>query len=72
MNQIKCPHCGKEFTIDESSYLEIVSQVRNKEFQSEIHEKLEQLKTQNQKDIIIEKSKVESDFKEKLLKKNRN
>jgi hypothetical protein len=69
MNQIKCPHCGKEFTIDESSYLEIVSQVRNKEFQSEINEKLEQLKTQNQKDIIIEKSKVESDYKEQLLKK---
>ena len=69
MNQIKCPHCGKEFTIDESSYLEIVNQVRNKEFQSEIHEKLEQLKTQNQKDIIIEKSKVELDYKEKLLKK---
>lgn len=69
MNQIKCPHCGKEFTIDESSYLEIVSQVRNNEFQSEIHEKLEQLKTQNQKDIIIEKSKVESDYKEQLLKK---
>jgi hypothetical protein len=69
MNQIKCPHCGKEFTIDESSYLEIVSQVRNKEFQSEIHEKIEQLKTQNQKDIIIEKSKVESDYKEQLSKK---
>lgn len=69
MNQLKCPHCGKEFTIDESSYLEIVSQVRNKEFQSEIHEKLEQLKTQNQKDIIIETSKVESDYKEQLLKK---
>ncbi len=69
MNKIKCPHCGKAFTIDESSYLEIVNQVRNKEFQSEIHEKLEQLKTQNQKDIIIEKSKVESNYKEKLLKK---
>ncbi len=69
MNQIKCPHCGKEFTIDESSYLEIVSQVRNKEFQSEIHEKLEQLKSQNDKDIIIEKSKVESLYKEQLLKK---
>ncbi len=71
MNQIKCPHCGKEFTIDESSYLEIVSQVRNKEFQSEIHEKLEQLKTQNQKDIIIEKSKVESDYKDQLYRKEK-
>ena len=70
MNQIKCPHCGKEFTIDEASYSDIVSQIRNNEFQTEIHEKLEQLKLQNQKDIVIEKSKVESNYKEQLSKKD--
>ncbi|XFA99659.1 DUF2130 domain-containing protein [Candidatus Izemoplasma sp. B36] len=69
MNQIKCPHCGKEFTLDEASYLDIVSQIRNKEFQSEVHEKLEQIQKQNEKDIIIEKSKVESSYKEQLSKK---
>ena len=53
MNQIKCPHCGKEFTIDEASYSDIVGQIKNKEFQSEVHEKLELLKAQNEKDIII-------------------
>lgn len=72
MNQIKCPHCGKEFTIDEASYLDIVTQIRNKEFQSEVHEKLEQLRMQNQKDILIEKSKVEYDYREQLFKKEQD
>ena len=70
MNQIKCPHCGKEFTIDETSYSDIVSQIKNKEFQSEVHEKLEQFKLQNEKDIIIEKTKSDSDFKDILSKKD--
>lgn len=69
MNQIKCPHCGKEFTIDEASYANILIQVKNKEFDSELHEKLEQFKSQNAKDIIIEKSKVEGDYKFKLSEK---
>lgn len=69
MNQIKCPHCGEVFTIDETSYLEIVHQVRNKEFNDEIHEKLKQLKAQNQKDIEVETFKVASNYKEQLLKK---
>lgn len=41
MNEIKCPHCHKVFTVDESSYADILNQVRTKEFNEEIHEKLE-------------------------------
>ena len=26
-----CPHCGKEFTIDEAIYADILNQVRTKE-----------------------------------------
>ena len=58
MNQIKCPKCGEVFTIDESSYNEILSQIKKETIQSEVHEKLELLKVQNEKDIIIEKGKV--------------
>ena len=28
MNEIKCPHCGKSFTVDESGYADIVKQIR--------------------------------------------
>ena len=46
MNQIKCPHCGEVFKVDESSYLNIVNQVRNAEFNKEIHKQLEALSKQ--------------------------
>ena len=29
MQQIRCPHCGEVFTIDESNYNSIVSQIKN-------------------------------------------
>ena len=38
--EIKCPGCGKVFTIDESSYADIVKQVRDKEFDQQLHERL--------------------------------
>lgn len=41
MNEIKCPHCQKVFTIDEHSYAEIASQVRTKEFDQTLHQQLE-------------------------------
>lgn len=71
MNQIKCPHCKKEFTIDETNYLDIVNQIKNKEFDDEIHEKLEQIKLQNKKDIIIQNVKLESLYKEQLSDKEK-
>ena len=36
MQEIKCPQCGKIFTIDESSYAAIVKQVRDREFDREL------------------------------------
>lgn len=40
MNEIICPHCNKAFKIDETGYADILKQIRNKEFEKEIHEKL--------------------------------
>ena len=39
MNEIKCPHCGQMFKIDESSYADIVSQVRTAEFAHDVAER---------------------------------
>ena len=60
MNQIKCPHCGEIFTVDQSSYSEILSQVRNQEFQHEIHDKLEQYKLLHEKDLEHEQAKIKT------------
>jgi hypothetical protein len=40
MNEIICPHCDKAFKIDEAGYADILKQIRNKEFDKELHEKL--------------------------------
>lgn len=69
MNQVKCPSCGKEFTIDEASYAEIVSQVRNKEFTAEIHEKLEQIAHQHQSELALVKEKAANQLANQLAQK---
>ena len=40
MNEIKCPHCGKTFKIDEASFAAILKQVRDSEFEKELHERI--------------------------------
>ena len=41
MNDILCPHCGKAFKIDEAGYADILKQVRDTEFEHQLHERLE-------------------------------
>ena len=40
MNEIICPHCKKAFKLDEVGYADILKQVKNREFDSELHERL--------------------------------
>lgn len=42
MNEIKCPHCGTAFQIDEAGFAAIVKQVRDQEFDKEIRRNAEQ------------------------------
>lgn len=41
MNEIICPHCGKAFKIDEAGYADILKQVRDSEFELQLHARLE-------------------------------
>lgn len=41
MHDIICPHCGKAFKIDEAGYADILKQVRDREFERQLHERLE-------------------------------
>ena len=40
MHEIICPHCDKAFKIDEASYAEILKQVRDREFEQQLQERL--------------------------------
>ena len=58
MNEIKCPHCGKAFTVDEAGYAAILSQVRTKEFDSELHKQLEALSETSRKEYELSLNKA--------------
>ncbi len=70
MNQIKCPNCKTEFTIDEANYADIVSQVKTAEFNKEINERITLLDSKNKQEIALQKSKLESDFTKQLSTKD--
>ena len=65
MEQIKCPHCGEYFTIDESGYAAIVSQIKDKEFDKAVNKSKKELE-ENQRSLIdnaVLKANAESDKK---------
>ena len=63
MEQIKCPHCGEVFTIDESGYAAIVSQIKDKEFDKAVSQNRKDLEDKQQSIIenAILKANAESD-----------
>ena len=74
MNEIKCPHCQTVFTIDENSYADIVSQVRNKEFAEDVHKQLEFAKKQFETEKALAKEQEKrlydeerANFEQKIL-----
>ena len=39
MNELRCPHCGQVFQVDESGYADLVRQVRDDQFAADLHER---------------------------------
>lgn len=63
MNEIKCPNCGEVFTVNESQYSKLLSQVRTAEFDKEIHERIRQ-------ELALAEQKALNEQQEKLAKKD--
>tara|TARA_B100000949_G_scaffold229974_1_gene239671 strand:- start:16 stop:1239 length:1224 start_codon:yes stop_codon:yes gene_type:complete len=51
--EIKCPHCGTLFTIDEAQYAVIVQQVRTTEFEHELHARLAEAEKTKSAEIAL-------------------
>ena len=62
MNEIICPHCQKAFKIDEAGYADIVSQVRNAEFEHDIHERLALAEKDKQSAVLLAEQAVKSEL----------
>ncbi len=53
MNEIKCPHCGEVFQVDERGFADIVRQVRTQEFSKEIAQREQMLKEKNAQEVKL-------------------
>ena len=70
MHEIKCPHCGKTFTIDEAGYADIVKQVRDSEFEKQLHERLELADQDKQKALELAEAKAAGELQKAAAAKD--
>ena len=58
MHEIICPHCNKAFKIDETGYANILKQVRDGDFDKQLHERLELAEREKRDAIALAEDKV--------------
>lgn len=61
MNEIKCPHCGKVFQVDERGFADILRQIRTAEFDKEIAQREGMLQEQNAQAVKLAVAKAQQD-----------
>jgi len=69
MHEIKCPHCGEVFQVDESGYAQILQQVRDGEFSKELEQRIHELERQSEARQQIARMEQERAAAETLRKK---
>ena len=70
MNEIICPHCGKAFKIDEAGYASILKQVRDGEFEKQLHERLELAEQDKRNAVELAQTKVASEMQKAAAAKD--
>jgi len=70
MHEIICPHCGKAFKIDEAGYADILKQVRDSEFDQQLHDRLELAEKDKLNAVELAKEKLSSEMQKATTAKN--
>ena len=70
MHDIICPHCGKAFKIDESGYADILKQVRDADFEEQLHARLELAEREKQSAIDLATTRVKSELQQAAASKD--
>ena len=71
MQEIKCPKCGEVFQVDESGYAQIVAQVRDKEFASELAKRSQEMERSKESEMNLSRMEQEKLHAAEIEKKNR-
>jgi hypothetical protein len=71
MNEIICPHCKKAFQVDEAGFADILSQVRTREFESELHERIAMLEREKQNEVKLTEEKTRNEVQKGIGRQGR-
>jgi hypothetical protein len=64
MNEIICPHCRKAFKIDEAGYADILKQVRDSDFERQLHDRLELAEKEKQNVLDLARSEFSKELQQ--------
>ena len=70
MHEIICPHCNKAFKVDEAGYADILKQVRDSEFDQQLHDRLELAEMDKLNAVELAKNEASSALQKTEASKN--
>ena len=70
MNEIICPHCKKAFKIDEAGFADILKQVRDHEFENELHDRLALLEKDKESAVKLAEAETRNALQADIAKKD--
>lgn len=70
MHEIICPHCGKAFKIDEAGYADILKQVRDADFNKQLHERLELAEQDKRSAVELAETRVARELQKAVAAKD--
>lgn len=68
--KITCPHCGKEFALDDAGYANILKQVRDSEFEQQLQQRLELAEQDKRNAVELAKEKARSELQKAAAAKD--
>ena len=69
--ELKCPNCGKVFSVNEADYAAIVNQVKNAEFQQELDRRVAELHEKQKAELETQELKTQQEFERQLVARDR-
>lgn len=70
MHDITCPNCKKAFKVDETGYADILKQVRDEDFEQQLHERLELAEQEKRNAVELATTKVASELQNSAAAKD--
>jgi hypothetical protein len=70
MNEIICPHCKKAFKVDEAGYADILKQVRDHQFEEELHNRLQLAEKEKESAVKLAEATIKNTLQEQLAQKD--